>query len=472
MKRKPHPQRRKPSPSGLATVRRLAIEALVESEASRRFIDDVLPGKMGALSPRDRHLLQEITFGSLRHQGTLDRLFKPYLTLRISRQRPAVRWAMRLGGYQLVYLGRVPAHAAVNQTLEGLKGIDGVSPRDIGFLNAVLHRLSADIRRKAAEPPLDRDDPTVLPIRDGFCHFSRPVLPLYRLDLVDHLAMKHSHPGWMVARWLPRHGEDETRQLLEANNRAPLLTARITARASGRESVLESLRAEGFSVEAGPLPASFRMQGGGELAASRAFQSGWFQVQDLTAQEIGAALRPPAGATVLDLCSSPGGKAAQLLEAVGPEGHVVATDQSDEKLVPVRENLGRLGANFTLVALPDDPERIELGRSFTHILLDAPCSNTGVLARRPEARWRLRREQLAELAELQSKLLEAAFRHLAPGGRLLYATCSIEPEENEEQSARFTRAHPELVELESRLFLPHRTGADGGYCSLLRRGIG
>jgi 16S rRNA (cytosine967-C5)-methyltransferase len=183
----------------------------------------------------------------------------------------------------------------------------------------------------------------------------------------------------------------------------------------------------------------------------------------------GAALRPPARARVLDLCSAPGGKAVQLLEAVGEEGRLVAADRGEQKLALLRQNLERFGDNFDLVNLPENPEEIDLGERFSHVLVDAPCSNTGVLARRPDARWRLRQRDLEQLGDLQGRLLEAAVRHLAPGGRLLYATCSLEPEENEARTARLTRAHPGLKELESRLFLPHRSEGDGGFYSLLER---
>jgi 16S rRNA (cytosine967-C5)-methyltransferase len=173
------------------------------------------------------------------------------------------------------------------------------------------------------------------------------------------------------------------------------------------------------------------------------------------------------GARVLDLCAAPGGKATQLLERVGPEGHVVAADRSDERLTRVRENLSRLGSNFTTITVQENPDEIDLGETFSHILVDAPCSNTGVLARRPEARWRVKKQDLQALATLQSRLLEAALRHLSPGGRLLYATCSIEPEENEAIIADAFTRHPNLIERETQLFLPHRCGADGGFYSLL-----
>jgi 16S rRNA (cytosine967-C5)-methyltransferase len=157
---------------------------------------------------------------------------------------------------------------------------------------------------------------------------------------------------------------------------------------------------------------------------------------------------------------------------VGEAGHVVAADRGEAKLALLRENLERLGANFTLVDLPEDPQRVNVGERFSHVLVDVPCSNTGVLARRPDARWRLRPKDIESLATLQAQLLEAAVRHLAPGGRLVYSTCSLEPEENEERTAALLAAHPDLVELEAKFLLPHRSGADGGYGVLLRRAVG
>ena len=452
------------------SVRRAAVGILTGADEEGRFVDEVLAARLGEYEAADRRLLQEITYGAVRHQNTLDRLLKAYLKVPVSKQRPHLRWALRVGAYQLVYLARIPAHAAVNQTLEGIKGIDGVTSREVGFVNAVLHNLVDDVHHKTGEEPAVRDDPTILPTRGGYCHFKRPVLPLYRLGNVEHLSFKYSHPRWLVDRWLGRYGEEECRRLFEANNRIPLTTARLTRLAPSREAVLEKLRGEGFEVEEGPLEETLILLRSGGLANSEALEDGWFQIQDFTAIELGRTLAPPPGARVLDLCAAPGGKAGQLLEAVGPEGHLVAADRSEEKLARVRENLERLGGNFTLVKVPENPEEIRLEEQFSHVLVDAPCTNTGVLARRPDARWRLRKRDLAQLANLQSRLLDAAVRHLAPGGRLLYATCSIEPEENEDQVAACVGRHPELTELRARFFLPHRTEGDGGFCSLLLRG--
>jgi 16S rRNA (cytosine967-C5)-methyltransferase len=450
-------------------VRRAALEVLNDADRSGEFIDEVLARRMREFEPRDRHLLQEIAYGTVRHRGTLDHLLGPHLKAPQSKQKPPLRWALRLGAYQLVYLGRIPAHAAVNQTLEGLKGIEGVTAKDVGFVNAVLHKVASEIRKKTADPPIDRDDPTVLPIRKGFCHFSRPLLPLYRLDAIQHIAVKHSYPAWLIARWVGRFGEEEARLLAEAQNRTPPLAARVTTLAPSREAAIAGLEAEGMAAVPGNLETSVFIQNARDLERSETFAKGWLQVEDETAIQIGDVLAPPAGARVLDLCAAPGGKALQLLEAAGPSGHLTAADRSEEKLALVRENLSRLGSNFRTVALPPDPAAVDLGEKFTHVLVDAPCSNTGVLGRRPEARWRVRRDDLAALAKLQGEILDAGLRHLAPGGRLVYATCSIEPEENEEVVARAFARHGGLVERETRLFLPHRTPGDGGFFSLLLR---
>ena len=456
------------TPGEYAAVRKAALELLCETEAGSRFVDEVLSEHIGCFERRDRHLLQEISYGALRHQNTLDRLLKIYVKLSMDRQSAPVRWALRLGAYQLVYLSRVPAHAAVNQTLEGMKSFQGIGRKDVGFVNAVLHRLVGDVVRKSGEDPAEPDDPNILPVRDGYCHFSRPVLPLVRLDRVDHLSVKYSYPRWLVKAWLDRFGAEEARDLLIAGNRAPRLCARITARAPSPAEVVEALRAEGFEVETGADERAVLFAGGGP-GPSEALAEGWIQFQDLTAIQIGAALAPPAGARVLDLCSAPGAKAVQLLERLGDGGSLLATDRSESRLALVEENLSRIGGAWRAAALPAEPASIDLGESFTHILVDAPCSNTGVLARRPEARWRIRREGLDSLAALQDGLLDAAVRHLEPGGRLVYSTCSIEPQENEERVAALLRRSPGLVELDTRLFLPHRVASDGGYYSLLAR---
>jgi 16S rRNA (cytosine967-C5)-methyltransferase len=464
--RRPSQRRTTRTGSGAGTLpRKLALEIILESDGGRRnFIDQGLEVRLAdaGLSGKDGHLLQEIAYGAVRHRNTLDHLLEVYLPLPMKRQRPPVRWGLRVAAYQVVYLTRIPIHAAIDRTIEAVKELPEATRQDAGFLNAVLRKLAADILRKASAPPIDADDPTTIPIRSGFCSFRRPVLPLRNLDPVGHLALKYSHPKWMVARWSDWLDEDEVAAVCASGNRTPHVVARVTAGAPAVDAVLASLRIQG--VEAEPLRGtrSLVLRRPGDPRKLEALQKGWIVIQDPTATEIGEALRPPAGARVLDLCAAPGGKAVQILEAVGPRGSVVACDIEDEKVARLEENLKRSGGRFEARKIPAEPEAIELGETFSHILLDAPCSNTGVLARRPEARWRFHAEDLPKLVELQKRLLAAAARHLAPGGRLVYATCSIEPEEDGGQAEWASLEIPGLRKVDERLLLPGRLKGPAG----------
>lgn len=471
--KRPSPQRGARAPASKAAiqsslgVRQAAIAALVETVETGRYIDETLSSRLPGIDPRDRRLLQEIGYGVLRHLNTLDQLINFHLRLTVDRQKPAVMWALRIGAYQIVYLSRVPDHAAVNQTVEALKSFPDTDAKAPGFVNAVLHKLAGAVRRKTEDEPIDPDDPTVIPIRDGYCHFDRPFLKLIRLDRAAHLSLKYSMPQWLISRWVERFGEEETKRLCEAQNRTPSVTARVMQNAPSRDAVFEALKAEGLEARPGSLDDSIVFTEAAGLEGSKTLAKGWIQVQDETAIRIGSVLNPPAGARVLDLCAAPGGKALQLLEQVGPTGHVTAADRTEEKLELVRRNLSRAGGNFTTVLVPEDPDAIALSGTFTHVLVDTPCSNSGVFARRPEARWRVRAADLKSLSSLQSKLFEAGLRHLAPGGRIVYATCSVEPEENENVIARAFALHSNLTEVDTKLFLPHRIRGDGGFYSLL-----
>ncbi|MGH9360271.1 MAG: transcription antitermination factor NusB, partial [Thermoanaerobaculia bacterium] len=343
--RGPHPRKRRfPPPAAPrqgTLARRLAVEAILDTDGGRRsFIDLALEARLEGVEipERDRHLLQEIAYGAVRHRSTLDHLLESYLRLPMKRQEPPVRWALRVGAYQVVYLSRIPAHAAIHRTIDALKELDGASARSPGFVNAVLRKLAADVLRKGAEPPVDAHDPSAIPIREGYCYLRRPALPLRTLDPVGHVALKHSHPRWLVERWLARFGEEEAVRLCEANNRIPQVTARITRKAPGREAVLGALAAQGCSARDAGDGRSLVLGRTGDPRRLEPLKLGWIQIQDPTASAIGLALDPPEGARVLDLCAAPGGKAAQLLEQVGPAGSVVACDIDEERFAPVREN--------------------------------------------------------------------------------------------------------------------------------------
>jgi 16S rRNA (cytosine967-C5)-methyltransferase len=310
---------------------------------------------------------------------------------------PVIRQHLRVALFQIRHLDRVPRHAAVHEAVELAKG---VSKRSAGFVNAVL--------RKAADMPVP-----------------------------DNVGLRTSHPDWLVERWRARFPNVEP--ILEAGNSILPVTARVNR----------------LKVKDGPDVVEID----GDPAAAPGFAEGHFTVQDETSMKVAPLLAPRPGERVLDLAAAPGGKTTHLAELMGGRGLVVAVDLP-ERIRLVREAAKRLGLE-NIRCLAGDAANVAFLAPFDAILLDAPCSNTGVLARRPDVRWRLRERDIAGAAEIQRRLLLNAARLLKPGGRLVYSTCSLEPEENKVETPGLT-----LVKEELTLPTPRHSG---GYAALLTK---
>jgi 16S rRNA (cytosine967-C5)-methyltransferase len=404
---------------GASPSRRIAFDILKLVEAQGAYASDLLHALLDVkVKPADAALVTELTLGVLRWQGLLDFFIERLTKQTIAALDVEVVLALRLGIYQLRFLTRIPARAAVNESVELVKRARKRSAASL--VNAVLRRAA----REAQAPA------------DGFL---APDLPL-----AERLAITHSHPGWMVERWLARFGAEKTRALLEANNHRPALACAVHD-AARRDGVVRSLEAEGFQCAPGRwLRTALRITGGAHrpLAQSEAYRQGWISIQDEASQMVPLLLGVQPGHSALDLCAAPGGKTVHLARAAGPAARVVAADVSTHRLRSVREQLARTGVtkdaetnlvngNVEVLAL-DATAPLPFSAAFDRILVDAPCSGTGTLARNPEIRWRLRAEDLRELHQRQVALLGRALDALAPHGRLVYATCSLEPEENEE----------------------------------------
>jgi 16S rRNA (cytosine967-C5)-methyltransferase len=389
----------------VSAARKIAFELLRRVEAEGAYASDVLHAELGAsVKPADAALATELTLGVLRWQRLLDFLIERQLKKPLARLDLPVALALRMGLYQLRFLARIPARAAVHESVELVKRAKKSSAAPL--VNAVLRRLAEEAKRPADE---------LLP---------ESVSPAERLGIL------HSHPTWMVERWLSRWGEARTTRLLEANNRAPRLSCALHEAARQKE-IFSALEKEGLRVEPGRLLRSAFAVSGGSPARTETFRKGWMSIQDEASQAISLLLDVQAGDLVLDLCAAPGGKTAPLVRAAGEEGLVVAADHHAHRLRAMRDQFMRLGLrNVGLVEL-DATQPLPFDGKFQRILVDAPCSGTGTLARHPEIRWRLESRQLAELHQLQVAMLEGAAGQLAPGGRLVYSTCSMEPEENE-----------------------------------------
>src|SRR5271154_7485482 len=396
--------------------RQIAFEVLRRVEAEGAYASDVLHAELRAsIMPADAALATEITMGVLRWRRLLDFLLERQLKKPVERLDLAVAIALRMGAYQLRFLEKIPARAAVNESVELVKKARKTSAASL--VNAVLRKMASD-----AKSP----DEKYLPLN---------VPPAERLGIL------HSHPTWMVERWLSRLGEAATVALLEANNRAPRLSCALHD-ATQRDEIIRGLESAGMRVEPGKLLSAAFAVSGGSPVRSEAFRTGQISIQDEASQAIPLLLGVRAGDRVLDLCAAPGGKTPALMRAAGSQGVVVAADRHTHRLRAMQAQLKRLGFGGARLVELDATQSLPFRGDFDRILVDAPCSGTGTLARHPEIRWRLRPEQLAESHEQQSRMLRMALAHLVRGGSLLYSTCSIEPEENEDVVAEVLRDTP------------------------------
>jgi 16S rRNA (cytosine967-C5)-methyltransferase len=416
--------------------RQIAIRVLRQRRTSGEYVEKLLEGELArhALSAPDRALCQELVYGIVRWQRTLDWLVERKTGGRD--QNAAMRVLLHLGLYQLFWLQRIPDHAAVNETVELAKHL-GFGPR-AGFLNAVLRGYIREREKTRLElEALKETDP----------------------------AAGYSHPAWLVECWHARWGRSQTAQLLAWNNRPPPTFARLNTLKTDAARLTARWQEEGLDFEerqydwTGPQLV-FELRGHPPLASLGSFQEGWFYVQDPSTLLAARQLDPQPGETILDLCAAPGGKTTHIAQLMGQRGRLVARDSQPERLKRLQENCRRLGAACVdFSAAPG---------AFDRILVDAPCSNTGVLRRRVEARWRVQSEEIGRLSQAQSALLSKAARELKPGGTLVYSTCSLEPEENEEVARKFLKEQPSFTLVNEQQLLPFIEGVDGAYVATFR----
>src|SRR5688572_25337865 len=433
---------------GVTEARQVAAEICTDLRRGA-MLDGSFDRQTTRLDPRDRRFTRELVYGMLRRREWLDALLDPRVRGGLSRLDPDVHDLLRLGAYQLLHMRSVPAYAAIAQTVEMAKRRHGIGPSRL--TNAVMRRLDRE-----------REAPRV-------------AMPA---DPVDALALVESHPRWLVARWIARWGEDETRRLLQANNTEPPLVARPVH--AVREQVEAMLEAAGITVADAPLVSDSILLASPVSALTElgAFRQGLFHLQDPGSTLVTKYAAIPEDAVVADVCAAPGGKSVELTRRASA---VFASDLSIARLRRVVENVHRmeLPSVFPYVA---DARRPAI-RSADVVLIDAPCTGTGTFRRHPDARWRLKTSDLAVMAALQREILRAASTVVAPGGLLVYSTCSLETEENDAQVERFLAEQrewrleppaegavpPAVLDAGRLRVLPQRHGTDGAFAARLRR---
>jgi 16S rRNA (cytosine967-C5)-methyltransferase len=427
-------------------------------------LDRALQRNLGGLGDADRALAHEIAAGVLRHRAPLDQALAPFLAGGTAKVRDDVLDILRLGAYQLLHLDRVPPHAAVDTAVTLARRFGGAGVG--GFVNAVL-------RRVATSRIANRESGVGIRVSGSNIQLPKPDT---RHPTPDGLAAEYSHPEWLVARWLPRFGAEETERLLRANNRRPELV--IQPARWNEDAIIASLDAAGIRWQHAPFSAGLVIVGRRPQELPGFGAGAWF-VQDPAQALVIRFAGVPAGATLLDAAAAPGGKALGLSRSTG---FLVAADLRRSRIRRLRENLTRAGSGaFAVIAADAEHPAI---RSCDIVLLDAPCLGTGSFARHPDARWRVNPEALATVAQRSGRMLRSLATVVGPGGMLVFATCSLEPEENELQveaflaaNRRFRRERPPadllpgdlLTEAGDLVLLPHRHGTDGAYAARLRR---
>lgn len=396
----------------ISIARKIAFDVLLRVAAQDAYADEALrTALVPNVSREDAGLATELTFGVLRWQRLLDFRIDRHLAKANKSLDAEVRIALRLAAYQLFFLARVPARAAVHESVELVKLARKRSAAPL--VNAVLRKAAKELAPKM--PPSDA---------------VAALLPL-DLPLDERMGIQHSHPTWLVERWLRAFGEARTATLLGANNRVPTLAGYFAA-PQHRDEALSSLQQAGCTVRPGRLLRDAWILEGGNPSDTEIARRGWLAIQDEASQAVAHLVAVVPGNSVLDVCSAPGGKTLRLALDAGPTGHVIAADLHPHRVRAMAERFERAGIQNVETLILDAAKPLPFERKFDRILVDAPCSGTGTLARHPEIRWRLRPEDFSDLHARQTLLLRNALSHLAPGGRLVYSTCSLEPEENED----------------------------------------
>ena len=438
---------------GLAP-RRLAWQVL-QAVAAGAYADGALERELGRtpLAPVDRGLATELAYGAIRQRRLLDAWLDQLGKVPAERQPPKLRWLLHIGLYQLLASDRVPPSAAVSTTVELAKrgGLARLAPVANGLLRAFLRR------REAGD--------------------TLPLTPAQSADPVLSLGVRHSLPDWLtreLLQWLP---PERAEAFGSACNSPPSLDLRVNRLRSSPAAVQAALAGAGVeAIAIEGLPAGLTLKGrSGDLSRLPGFAEGYWCVQDRAAQRIAPLLDPQPGERILDACAAPGGKSTHLAELMGDQGLVLALDRGEARLRRVSRNAERLGLGSIAVQHGDATalaqEQPDLRASFDRILVDAPCSGLGTLARHADARWRIDPSSIDELVLLQRQLLDGLLPLLKPQGRLVYATCTVHPRENGQLIDAVLADHPELQLQQSWQLWPGEVAGagDGFYAVLLQQ---
>lgn len=453
---------RKSAPRPIAS-REFAYQLLSEFEQSGEFLSSSIDSREHELAERDRPFVRNLIQTVVRRKLTLEAVLRKFVTRDVD---PGLWILLKLGSSQLLFGNQKHRHADLNETVEVARSIG--QPRWCGFLNGVLRNISRELTDETGTQALDG---SWYPSEAAglFRKLKRPVFPDPQSEFQQYLSVAYSLPAWLIERWSRRWNREELQAISVWFLHPQPLCLRVNRMLASRDEILATFASQKIRCFPGTLADSLvGLPSGASVVNLPGWNEGHFSVQDETAQHAALTLDPQPGESVLDLCAAPGTKTTHLAEMMQNRGTIIATDVSEDRLEKVRDNARRLQLEIIQtvqidrdgINIPDGP--------FDAILIDAPCTNTGVLGKRIEARWRITPRDIEELSTLQQRLLQQAADRVRPGGRILYSTCSIEPEENEHNLQHFLASRPEFELRSERSFRPGDP-SDGGYQALLVR---
>jgi 16S rRNA (cytosine967-C5)-methyltransferase len=438
----------------VSPARRAAFDILRRVEAEGSYAS-ALVASLNNLSREDRGLAQEITLGVLRQQKSLDYFIEKYTQRQIKKMDLPVILALRLGLYQIRFLSRIPQSAAVNESVNLVKLARKTSAT--GMVNAALRNAARNLQEKAGAE-----------IKDKF----------------ERFAVELSHPRWLLERWAASFGEDQMQKLATANNQTPETAFRINSLLAETDETLAKLAAAGIETRASKIAAGAYVITGGHASALTSFvDQGLIYIQDEASQLVALLLDAKPAQRILDMCAAPGSKTSHIAALTENSAPIIACDIHTHRLETLLLNCYRLGVKSVETVVLEATQELPFatGEKFDRVLIDAPCTGTGTLRRNPEIKWRLALADIKRLAKIQCKLLERGARLLGENGRLVYSTCSVESEENEQVVQRFLAANPEFRLVKANVaddFLtaegfvrtfPHRQGTDGFFAAVMEK---
>ena len=436
-----------------ANARECALSVLVACRRNGAWADAALKAQLGkcALSAQDAALCSRIVYGVMQNELLLNWYLSAYCTQKLDHLQPPLSDILRIGAYQILFLDKVPDHAAVSESVE-LCRTNGRSAAS-GLVNAVLRKVA---QNKSNLPPLPEGN-------------------------IARLSIAYSHPQWLVKKLMSLLGVEEAERFLRIDNEAAPMTVQVNPLKTDADALARELAGDGVkAVPHGWVPDCFELSGTGDLTTLTVFYQGRFTVQDAAAKLVTYAAGFEKGQDVLDVCAAPGGKSFAAAFSMENEGHILSCDLHENKLRRIREGAQRLGVTCIETACADGRVfREEWAGRFDTVICDVPCSGLGIIRKKPDIRYKDPSE-LKALPDIQRAILENSARYVRPGGVLVYSTCTVLPEENENVTEAFLAAHPEFIYEEFSLpngeaapgyltLWPQRNGTDGFYLSRMRR---